>query len=257
MRKELACPRCGRAVFWHIRHVPEQAGELGERALAISLQRPPPTPWWKLAYWRGANDPIGSGWFELLVCEGCSHVEWYARDVDGAKLTLEAFACPACGNSEAWRVPTLKERAGQLSVRIKPLPVLAGGLGVDGYYSLAVCTGCGFTEFRARDLEGVSEHRFGVSVDKTACRCGAPDRLRIAEAQEGTSEGMRPMYLSRADGGRGRTGDVGGLSPTICRRCGATEWRACGIGDLREDATRGVSRFDAKERFVDSRGPYR
>ena len=244
-------------MFWHIRNVPEYSGDGSEKALAVSLQRPAPVAWWKVALSWNASEPVASGWFELLVCEGCSHVEWYARAIDGAELKVEPFACAACGGGEAWRIPTLKERGRNGRVSIKVLPVLAGGLSNDGHYSLAVCTGCGFTEFTARETQWVSEHRHGVSVDKTACRCGAPERLRIAQAEEGTDEGFRPLHLSRAVGGRGRAGDVGALSPTICRRCGATEWRALGLGDLREDAARGVSRFDAKERLVDTRGPYR
>jgi hypothetical protein len=252
MRKELVCPRCGGVLFWHIRALEEHTG-YGEKPLAVRL-RPYPLAAEPLHRQPDGSNPA-NGYFELLVCEGCKHVEWYACNLDPEGLKTEPFACPACGSGQAWHVPRLEERALDFHNNWRALPVLWTLSGWDGYYSLAVCCQCGLTAFTAHELDAVTQYRNGVRVAPGACeRCHASDKLRIDAATEVSGSRIRPLHLSRREWWRG---DVGKLSPEVCRGCGATVWWALELDKRREDAKRGVARLDGNARAVADGGPYR
>lgn len=253
MRKELVCPRCGGVVFWHIRALEEHAvGK--DKPFAVTLQPKPSHPTTVGELFRRVDyDADGNGYFELLVCQGCNHVEWYACDFEPGPAATQPFACPSCGGAQAWGVERLDERTPNRRDNVSVLPVLATISGTDGHYSLAVCSGCGYTAFTAHQLDAVSEHRNGVSVVAKSCTgCGAKTKLRIGVAME--QSGTEPLHLARQGFIRH---DVGKLSPEICRSCGATDWWALELSKLREDAERGVVRLDGEARDVVSGGPYR
>ena len=256
MRKELSCPRCGGAVFWHIRALEEHTG-FGEQPLPVGLESARPMAWSDL-FRRPAKDylPRASGWFELLVCEGCNHVEWYARGFDEGRLDKRPFGCPACGCATAFAVRELEEHSMRDGNGVGALPVLVTRSGSDGFYSLAICCDCGYVAFTAHALLAVTQDRDGVTVEKSPCACGAGERLRIALAMEGVGDHYaQPLHLSRA--GRWLHHDVGALSPVVCRSCGATDWWARELDKLREDPARGVARLDGNTRAASDGGPYR
>jgi hypothetical protein len=250
MRKELVCPRCEGVVFWHIRALQEHTGST-PKALAVEVTAAAAA----IPFHRPLTREHAKGYFELLACEACQHVEWYACDFDGEGREVRPFACPACTGERAWHVRSLDERSYGNS-RVAPLPVLTTRTGSDGYYSLAICCACGYTAFTAHALDAVVEFRDGVRVEKQPCACGEPARLRIVVAEEHAGPDTVPLHLSRS--GRWLKHDVGMLSPLVCRRCGATEWRALELSRLRDDPAEGVARLDggARRAGLDG-GPYR
>jgi predicted nucleic-acid-binding Zn-ribbon protein len=204
----------------------------------------------------------GSGWtrfafltngsFETLGCRGCGYTGWRARGVEPhPKLEPLDEACLECGDTRAWRVQPVEERADQSVTEVYPLRVVQKGFPKywgEGEFALRLCRGCGLSRWLALGMSGVelsAYYGYVEAHDAGPCACGRGPRVRVEKFQE-----RGPTTLNVANG-------RGSYSLLVCRDCGDTEWYAHGLDKVKADPRRGVSIVSVPEQLTPSGGPYR
>jgi hypothetical protein len=147
-------------------------------------------------------------------------------------------ACRRCGSLDAWLVSPLREHDG-----IMPVEAWRDGgvLITLGWYEVAVCAGCGHTQFSARDY---APPRAPTTV-RPCLECGSTRAWRIDEAPDLYNEAAaQPMRVRLAPSrhllGRlfAQGGRQGTLAVDICADCGAAAWR-CPAATCADERARG------------------
>ena len=133
-------------------------------------------------------------------------------------------ACRRCGDARAWVLRPVREVDGVMPVEVSSG---AGEFTRLGWYEAAVCMGCGWTQFWARDYEPTR-----VASPMAPCLdCGGTSGWLVDEAPDLLSDKratsirvkLAPLKfkLSLLFGGKGW---VGTLAVRICASCGGANW---------------------------------
>jgi predicted nucleic-acid-binding Zn-ribbon protein len=168
----LVCVRCGHARFysaaairdkddpwarqsWAAIHKSHTCRECaGRRQILVPQLREWPAKWQggrsvPLSVVRGKRGE-GVGWFCLRICDDCGLCDWMARGVGSHEAgRSDEHSCPECGIFGRRGVDPLREDGG------RPLPVALVDDAPVGQFAVRFCDGCGFSEWFARELDGM------------------------------------------------------------------------------------------------------
>jgi len=258
------CPRCQGGRFLHVRRVVDRAyhqrPQAGTSARELRLSWAPRA----VAYARprGASQTRASlGRFELLVCRGCGYTAWYAFELAAIPEPRRQAPCRECrARTSHLSIPSLERLSWRL---IDESHITRGLLGREGCLSLSICEPCGRVAWQGsayHHLEGglTVAYRLVDQVDRPCLLCratsaliddsgGEHDRARIPVAQPARSI----VSMSDFDGTRGR------FSMRLCRPCGAVEWYARGVDELRATADGVIEELGPPLLHAPTKWPYR
>jgi predicted nucleic-acid-binding Zn-ribbon protein len=240
MREERTCPRCGHAQFFRLHAMPEQVGSGVPGELAPTVK-----------------ERVGNGRFETLLCRGCGHTRWFAREVKpDPELEPVQSHCVECDGHQFWRVRTLRERAYDgMPVALAVVHPKGAPKG-SGHYELKLCQGCGATRWYAHVAHPVSLGVVPMIDGRTCAACGGRHFLRVDDAKEEGDTGPTPLRLLLRDGILFYRA-LGTFDVVYCRDCALAEWYAQGWERLREDKKLGISLVEATAGTRPAAGPYR
>jgi hypothetical protein len=161
----LVCCRCGLTRFYSAARL---NGEVWERSQKEHVCRECAAPRqllvpqlreWPDKWQGGLSIPLnvvrgkrgdGVGWFCLRICDECGLCDWLARGVGSHEAgRSDEHSCPECGIFGRRGVDPLREDGG------RPLPVALVDDEPVGQFAVRFCDGCGFSEWFARDLDGM------------------------------------------------------------------------------------------------------
>ncbi len=242
------CGRCGSTRLWDVRELKEAEGPL---AVAYEVHR------------YGTSTISRFGTYELLVCAGCGHFEWFARHFDpgpGVHGVDDCrVSCSWCKTEgKGWRVQTAQERVMDDEDPTRPLFlylfIVGGGM---GRFSVTLCARCGHAVWTGYDLNiQPSPWRGLAAVDGEKCRgCGNRGRLRRTPLLE-QSRNTQPLAVAAKRVLHFFELRRGTINVDVCRTCGWTEWNVDPL--TLEEGLEGLSMIDLAEQPPEApRGPYR
>jgi hypothetical protein len=218
---------------------------------------------WKIArvYERGAP-----GWVQLgalddiaplatTVCCACKHVGWYARPTaklrevprQRQRVVVDASRrCRVCSGTSRLLVAQLHEEGEvthAFSIDKRRLAVAARD--GSGRFALEVCDGCGVADWFACDVAATD----GM-VESGACSRCLTGKTRSLRPVRESGGGTIPVAVI------GET-PYGEFEVRWCEECGACDWRAHHIDELRPVGEHIVRVEASQERLDLAGGPYR
>jgi hypothetical protein len=245
------CRRCRHGRAWLLRPVRERGGG---PSLPVEVTR---------AVAADAYDY--HGWYEAIVCAGCGHTSWWARDFHPERAPAVGEPCPDCAATSAWNVDEAMEIFDSdpmvMKVRLArtrwKLSLMLGGSGWNATLAARVCSRCGATAWSCRPepvyREDIDD---GVASPRRCVRCQGPQwHVELSDHFVDQREEPRAVAVAQVawffEEVRGRfVGDV-------CQSCFSLDWYAIHLEQLYEDQKAGVFLIDRAPRDDGAGGPYR